>query len=722
MNRSIFRFTLNMHNHRSQASISAFRGDTGISLYITLTDGGVPFHISDGCTAILSGTKADGNPLWNRCVIENNNVIRYDFTEQTATCPGVVNCEITLYGPEGQIITAPKFIIVVDEREINFDEIPESAIELDAIAEVLQSEKDRKVAETERKARESMRILDDIDRGIRIDEFTSQVEAAIKEHNAQVGTAIQEHNAEVEAAIKDHNDRTDESIRGFDERLELLENTGLLDSQGDYLSKNYVPRMQRIDSAEQEEDGEYGYDFGQKYDRVYIERSKGRGIYNKIALSPTPSKIYDPDRKDYYVFDENGEIKKDEEGKPILSGKTMSSIPTRLDNGHILVPEQPGAYDWLYDGSDKYKKNYAVSKGLLDSLLEKKADSTSLDGKVGRIESLDYDRLYAEQSKNRGVVGLKLTYYAKNDVANIPQRLADGTMQCLVTDALVEEKEKANLNHGGYLVANVAYVKQKIGEAIAKLVDTAPETLNTLNELADALGDDPDFATTVATNIGNNAAAISTVEGEIAEIKSMVEEMNYVPVSIKSFTTDIPTDLEVGQVINATTLSWAIEGEVASLSLSGTGISGKITNVDLRSYTVEGLNINVGSGGSWMLTVTGKNGETDTKNISTPEFKRAIYWGISDSESLDASDIKVALVSKPAKSCEHSFTPECNNQYIYYCSPTYFGEANFRSGYFEGGFEKVDSVSLTNSYGYTQVYYVYRSTEKLNGSITITVT
>jgi hypothetical protein len=35
------------------------------------------------------------------------------------------------------------------------------------------------------------------------------------------------------------------------------------------------------------------------------------------------------------------------------------------------------------------------------------------------------------------------------------------------------------------------------------MIDSAPETLNTLNELAAALGDDPNFATTVATQIGS---------------------------------------------------------------------------------------------------------------------------------------------------------------------------------------------------------------------------
>lgn len=50
-----------------------------------------------------------------------------------------------------------------------------------------------------------------------------------------------------------------------------------------------------------------------------------------------------------------------------------------------------------------------------------------------------------------------------------------------------------------------------VSEAIASMVDSAPETLNTLNELAEALGDDPNFATTVATQIGNK---VDKVDGK----------------------------------------------------------------------------------------------------------------------------------------------------------------------------------------------------------------
>lgn len=46
----------------------------------------------------------------------------------------------------------------------------------------------------------------------------------------------------------------------------------------------------------------------------------------------------------------------------------------------------------------------------------------------------------------------------------------------------------------------------EIDARIAELVDTAPSTLNTLNELAAALGDDPNFATTVTNQIATKVS------------------------------------------------------------------------------------------------------------------------------------------------------------------------------------------------------------------------
>ena len=164
MNYSIFRFTLNMHNHRSQASVSVFRGDTAVRLYFAFTQGAVPYTIEPGCTAILSGTKGDGTKLWNRCTIEEDGVVRYDFTKQTATAVGLTNCEITLYDAKGKVITAPKFMIVVDEREVDISDLEQSTNEVDALADILNAEEARVDAEDTRKKNEADRVFKETER------------------------------------------------------------------------------------------------------------------------------------------------------------------------------------------------------------------------------------------------------------------------------------------------------------------------------------------------------------------------------------------------------------------------------------------------------------------------------------------------------------------------------------------------------------------------------
>ena len=64
---------------------------------------------------------------------------------------------------------------------------------------------------------------------------------------------------------------------------------------------------------------------------------------------------------------------------------------------------------------------------------------------------------------------------------------------------------------------DINYVNSTVDSKVADLVDSAPETLDTLKELSTALGDDPDFATTVATNIGKKVDKPATegTEGQV---------------------------------------------------------------------------------------------------------------------------------------------------------------------------------------------------------------
>ena len=80
--------------------------------------------------------------------------------------------------------------------------------------------------------------------------------------------------------------------------------------------------------------------------------------------------------------------------------------------------------------------------------------------------------------------------------------LPDVTDMLTKTEAVSTYQPKGNyvtndaLNEKGYQTSSDVEAK------IASLVDSAPETLDTLNELATALGDDPNFATTISTQIG----------------------------------------------------------------------------------------------------------------------------------------------------------------------------------------------------------------------------
>lgn len=51
------------------------------------------------------------------------------------------------------------------------------------------------------------------------------------------------------------------------------------------------------------------------------------------------------------------------------------------------------------------------------------------------------------------------------------------------------------------------------GAELSNIIDGAPDLLNTLNELASAIGDDPAFFTTVATNLSNHEADTTNIHG-----------------------------------------------------------------------------------------------------------------------------------------------------------------------------------------------------------------
>ena len=97
MTNSVYKIYLDIHNYGSHVLLKAKKGDTGSLLYITLMDGRSPYVITPECYAVFTAKKADGNILFNKCTIVENMIV-YEFTPQTTSTVGRVECEIKLYG------------------------------------------------------------------------------------------------------------------------------------------------------------------------------------------------------------------------------------------------------------------------------------------------------------------------------------------------------------------------------------------------------------------------------------------------------------------------------------------------------------------------------------------------------------------------------------------------------------------------------------------------
>ncbi len=112
MNFSIYRISLDIHKTASQLSFSARQGDTSRRLYISLVENGAPYEISQECYAVFSARKPDGTVISNSCTIQDNMII-YDMTEQTTALTGRCECEVSLYGYDGEMISSPRFAYTV---------------------------------------------------------------------------------------------------------------------------------------------------------------------------------------------------------------------------------------------------------------------------------------------------------------------------------------------------------------------------------------------------------------------------------------------------------------------------------------------------------------------------------------------------------------------------------------------------------------------------------
>jgi len=129
------------------------------------------------------------------------------------------------------------------------------------------------------------------------------------------------------------------------------------------------------------------------------------------------------------------------------------------------------------------------------------------------------------------------------------------------------------------------------------------------------------------------------------------------------------------------------------------------------------------AGASATFTLNASAGADNASSSRSVSFFNNILWGVtSKANTFLESDVEGLASSSISNTKGRTITvAPGSGEYILYAIPVRLGTVVFWVGGFEGGFQSPETVSVTNSAGYTEDYYVYRSTNAALGSTTVTV-
>jgi len=163
--------------------------------------------------------------------------------------------------------------------------------------------------------------------------------------------------------------------------------------------------------------------------------------------------------------------------------------------------------------SDRASADASLSTGLATEVSDRASADASLSTGLATEVS---DRASADASLSTALA-TEVSDRASAD-ASLSTALANEVSDRASGDASLSTALANEVSDRASAVASLSTAAETYtDQAIADLVDNAPELLDTLNELAAALGDDPNFATSVLSTIASYSTATSTaVSAEVS--------------------------------------------------------------------------------------------------------------------------------------------------------------------------------------------------------------
>lgn len=168
---------------------------------------------------------------------------------------------------------------------------------------------------------------------------------------------------------------------------------------------------------------------------------------------------------------------------------------------------------------------------------------------------------------------LKFIDEAGNIIFSIDAEGLHSTNLELIEGLLVPHADISNVN-ANTIILNGEDISDamdnKVNSKFAELIDSAPSTLDTLNELATALGNDPNFATTVVEQLGLKANK-TDVPTKVSQLQNDKKYLTEVP-------NDYMTEIEINDLLIPINAHISLsEKNIATLMASNT-VVGSVDN------------------------------------------------------------------------------------------------------------------------------------------------
>ena len=248
------------------------------------------------------------------------------------------------------------------------------------------------------------------------------------------------------------------------------------------------------------------------------------------------------------------------------------------------------------------------------------------------------------------------------------------------------------------------------------IINIINNNMNNINEQIEEINEKIDNISSVglgevkAENVkytNSNSIAISTV-------KDALDILLTPELQINSFDVNINSIIEMGRTIESCIFTWSYNDK----NIVSQNINGKVLNISARTYTYD-----IPFSSNITFTLVSRNIKNEVRSSKSIVFCNRIFFGALKEPSGYNEDFLNSLSNNLLQSTKNgSVTVTVNeDQYIYYSYPLRLGEATFKVGGFEGGFDKVSIISYTNSSNFTENYIIYKSVNSNLGETTIVV-